>query len=140
MKKGVVFALGILTGCVIMLIGRQFEAKPTVGSPDSNGETSVEETKIIEYPGLTLYEQPRGIVEGEYYKVEEVIDLGVLARTGEKSKYSETIFYDGPIVLFLSDENSSYYDDQIIHITSGKLQQLGVYKHHGKTVPVVREP
>ena len=49
----------------------------------------------------------------------------------------------GLIVLFLSDEISTYYDDQIISVPDGKcLRQVGTYRYMTrqnmeKTVPVV---
>lgn len=143
MKKGLVFVLGILTGFVITIVGLLVVAKVMNGHGDSNGGV-----KTARYPGLTLYEQPKGTVEGEYFKVMQVINIGALAQTGKK--YGEDysggkIMYGDPIVLFLSDDANTYYDDQVIHVAKGSLQQIGTYKYSTrigmkKTVPVVREP
>lgn len=50
----------------------------------------------------------------------------------------------GTIVLFAADEGDSYYDQQRITVSSGKvLKQVGVYRYVSrqdveKTVPVVQ--
>jgi hypothetical protein len=47
------------------------------------------------------------------------------------------------VVLFIADENTHYYDDQIISVPRGKcVRQIGTYQYeergiYKKTVPVV---
>ncbi len=56
----------------------------------------------------------------------------------------EDISNIGMVVLFLTDEGVSYYDDQKINVPTGKrVMQIGTYKYMTrsemeKTVPIVQ--
>lgn len=90
--------------------------------------------------GLTLFEQPGDCISTQSFKVIQVDAYGN-ALAMEKSGSGD--LYLGVLVLFLAEENASYYDDQIIKIPSGSCaKQLGTYRYTSnagsiKTVPAV---
>lgn len=51
------------------------------------------------------------------------------------------MFSNGITVLFLADENKSFYDEQKIKVPKGECAvQIGIYKYYdvtNKTVPIV---
>lgn len=127
MKKGLVFFLGMITGCVLTVAALVYVAK--VYDADDNS-------------GLELFEQPVGTINSYSFRVLQVLPNGNALADSESPNYRES--YTGPTVLLLSDENSHYYDDQIVKVPKGKkAYQVGVFDYETrgvghKTVPVVR--
>lgn len=126
MKKSVVFILGFISGAVVLFAALLLIAKGMENNP----------TKI---QGLTLFEQPGEVLKSPSYEVLQVVDGGN-ALANAKGDYG---YYTGMVVLFLADENSNYYDDQIIKVPQGRcVRQVGTYqyptKNGYKTVPAVR--
>ena len=79
-------------------------------------------------PGLTLFEEPGDCISTQSFKVIQVDQYGN-ALAMEKSGSGD--LYLGVLVLFLAEENASYYDDQIIKIPSGSCaKQLSRGKSH----------
>lgn len=89
--------------------------------------------------GLSKFDHPGEIMSASSYKVFQVID-GDNALANANSSHDS---YYGMVVLFLSNENTHYYDDQIIKAPKGKcIRQIGTYQYttkgrDHKTVPVV---
>ena len=89
--------------------------------------------------GLTLFETPGDCISSQPFKVIQVDAYGN-ALAMEKSGND---IYLGVLVLFLSEENASFYEDQIIKIPAGSCaKQLGTYRYTSnagsvKTVPAV---
>ena len=129
MKKGLVFFLGMLTGCVLTIAALFYIAKVY----NSEGEV----------PGLVLYEQPAGAIDSYSFKVMQVLPNGNALANSESAVYKD-LSHTGPTVLLLADENSHYYDDQIVKVPKGKkAYQVGVFDYETrgmghKTVPVVK--
>lgn len=126
MKKSVVFILGFISGAVVLFAVLLLIAKGMENNP----------TKI---QGLTLFEQPGEVLKSPSYEVLQVVDGGNALANAE-SGYG---LHMGMVVLFLADENSNYYDDQIIKVPQGRcVRQVGTYqyptKNGYKTVPAVR--
>ena len=131
MKNFLIFLAGCLTGMICLFL---FALTDT---PDSNNEPQG-------IPGLTIFEQPADVIPSNSFKVSQVIDGGnALANAGERLYGGSYTYYDGMIVLFIADENTHYYDDQIISVPRGKcVRQIGTYQYeergiYKKTVPVV---
>lgn len=128
MKKGLVFFLGMLTGCVLTIAALFYIAKVY----NSEGEVS----------GLVLYEQPAGAIDSYSFEVMQVLPNGNALAGAENPSWRES--YTGPTVLLLADENSHYYDEQIVKVPKGKkAYQVGVFDYETrgmghKTVPVVK--
>ena len=128
MKKGLVFFLGMLTGCVLTIAALFYIAKVY----NSEGEM----------PGLVLYEQPAGAIDSYSFAVLQVLPNGNALADSENPNWRES--YTGPVVLLLADESSRYYDDQIVKVPKGmSARQVGTYQYKTnggmhKTVPVVR--
>ena len=127
MKKGLVFFLGMITGCVLTVAALVYVAKVYNVGSDS---------------GLTLYEQPVGTINSYSFEVLQVLPNGNALATSENPDWRES--YTGPVVLLLADESSHYYDEQIVKVSKGKsARQVGTYQYQTnagmhKTVPVVR--
>lgn len=128
MKKGLVFFLGMITGCVLTVAALVYVAK--VYSVDDN-------------PGLELFEQPAGTIESYSFRIVQVLPNGNALAFSESELFKD-VAHTGPVVLLLSDKSSHYYDDQIVRVPKGKRAfQMGVYQYETnegmhKTVPVVR--
>ena len=123
MKKWLVFLLGFISGGVFLLVISLLSA-----SGSSNNRIS----------GLSMFEQPGAVMPSPSYEVLQVVDGGCALANAE-SEYGS---YLGMVVLFLADENTNYYDDQIIRAPKGKcIRQVGTYKYKTrngyKTVPAV---
>ena len=127
MKKGLVFFLGMLTGCVLTIAALLYIVK--VYDVDDNS-------------GLTIYEQPAGAINSYSFEVLQVLSNGNALADSENPDWRDS--YTGPVVLLLADENSHYYDDQIVKVPKGmSARQVGTYQYKTnggmhKTVPVVR--
>ena len=80
-------------------------------------------------------------MDAQSYKVFQVIDGGYALANA--STFEELGLYMGIVVLIYADENSHYYDGQIITATNGrKFRQIGTYRYstkdnNVKTVPAV---
>lgn len=126
MKKFVVFILGFISGAIALFLVLLLIAKEVANNP----------AKI---DGLTLFEQPGEVMTAKSYEVLQVVSGGNALANAESSYGT----YYGMVVLFLADEDSNYYDDQIIKVPQGKsVRQVGTYqyptKNGYKTVPAVR--
>ena len=128
MKKFLIFLAGFISGIVFLLIVSLIIAG---GNSDP--------AKI---QGLTLFEQPAEVIPSDSFEVLQVVSGGnALANAGEKH-YGGSYSYYGMVVLFMADENTHYYDDQIISVPRGKcVRQIGTYQYETKmgykTVPAV---
>lgn len=90
--------------------------------------------------GLTFFEEAGECISENSFEVFQVLDSGdALARECKGILNTAT----GMVVLFVTQDGKSYYDDQIIKVPSGKcVKQIGIYKYltesgFEKTVPVV---
>ena len=127
MKKFLIFLAGFISGAVVLLGVLLLIAKGV-----ENNSSHIE--------GLTLFEQPGDVMTARSYEVLQVV------AGGNALAHAESGFdtYFGMVVLFLADENSNYYDDQIIKVPQGQcVRQVGTYQYptqNGgyKTVPAVR--
>ena len=127
MKKGLVFFLGMITGCILTVATLFYISKTYSAGGDS---------------GLTLFEQPAGTINSYSFQVLQVYPNGnALAFTEDPDRRDS---YTSPAVLLLADENIHYYDEQIVKVPKGKsARQVGTYQYETKggmhrTVPVVR--
>lgn len=127
MKKGLIFFFGLITGCILTVAALFYIGKVYSAGGDS---------------GLTLFEQPVGTINSYSFEVLQVLPNGNALANSENPDWRES--YTGPVVLLLADENSHYYDEQIVKVSKGKrARQVGSYQYQTnggmhKTVPVVR--
>ena len=127
MKGFFKFFLGMIVGALLTLAVLFY-----IGNRADGGDNGI--------PGLTLFEEPGDCISTQSFKVIQVDQYGN-ALAMEKSGNGD--LYLGVLVLFLAEENASYYDDQIIKIPSGSCaKQLGTYRYTSnagavKTVPAV---
>lgn len=126
MKKGLIFFLGMITGCLLTFGGLFVVA---------NVQNSSEETNI------TYSEDPTVFTDASKFEVFQVLVDGALARC-ENCEYGVSS-YTGPIIYLSSDGQTQYYDDQVISVPKGKkAMQIGTYKYQSqmgvKTVPVIK--
>ena len=129
MGKTLTFILGIITGVILTIVTLFIIGKATgVGQGSSDD-------------GITMFEQPGDIIPARKFEVLQVVPNGALA-TSEDTKHGYSSF-TGPIVLFLSDGQNTYYDDEVITVPKGKnVRQIGTYQYETrmgyKTVPIVQ--
>ena len=126
MKKFLIFLAGFISGAAVLLGVLLLIAKGV-----ENNSSRIQ--------GLTLFEQPGEVMTAKSYEVLQVVDGGNALANAESSYDT----YFGMVVLFLADENTNYYDDQIIKVPQGKcVRQVGTYqyptKNGYKTVPAVK--
>ena len=126
MKNFLIFLAGVVTGAALLFLVALAITSSSEGDID----------------GLTLFEAPSEVVENTSYKVFQVIEGGNALAFAGTEILSDTYVYVGKVVLFLADDNTHYYDDQVIDVPKGKCtRQVGIYKYDTedgyKTVPVV---
>lgn len=132
MKKWGLFLLGSITGAILTIV-----VLGIIGISMNNSITG--ENATNSYPGLVIFEQPGDVLETESFKILQVLDgNSALAHAKEGS------LYYGILVLLVGDENTYYYDDQIVEVPKGKTaRHIGTYQYETKseiqkTFPVVR--
>ena len=129
MKNFLIFLAGFVSGIICLFL---VSLAVTSGSNDDPQGI----------PGLTMFEQPADVISSDSFEVLQVVSGGnALANAGEKS-YGGNYTYYGMVVLFIANENTHYYDDQIISVPRGKcVRQIGTYQYETKmgykTVPAV---
>lgn len=126
MKKGLIFFLGIVAGC-ILTIATLF----VIGTTYSNTDES----------DITIAEQQKVFTIATKFEVFQVLGNGALANCEEK-EYS-TSFFTGPVVYIVTDGQNLFYDDQVIEVPKGKkAMQIGTYRYQTKlgekVVPVIK--
>lgn len=128
MKKFLIFLAGFISGIVFLFI-----VSLVISRNSSNGNIE----------GLTIFEEPADVIPTSSFEVFQVVQAGnALANAGEPRSFGDGYTYFGMVVLFLADENTHYYDDQIINVPRGKcVRQIGTYQYETKdgykTVPAV---
>lgn len=140
MGKNFRFFWGMITGSFITILVVLF-VMSSVDSSASSSEDAIADETTSTNDGLTLFDQPVGVIETASFEVQEVLANGN-AIAHSQDKYIE-IYYGDPVVYLLADENSYYYDKQIVRVAKGKQAcQVGLYQYEEyrgtKTLPVVR--
>ena len=126
MKKGWIFFLGIVTGCVLTIAALFVIGIRYSYSAESN---------------ITIAEQQTEFKDAGRFEVFQVLEDGALANCEEK--VSSSSYFTGPVVYILSDGQNLFYDDQIIDLPKGKKAiQIGTYRYQTnlgaeKVVPVI---
>ena len=129
MKNFLIFLAGFVSGIICL-----FLISLAIASGSNDDPQGI--------PGLTMFEQPADVIPSDSFEVLQVVSGGnALANAGKKS-YGGSYTYYGMVVLFIADENTHYYDDQIISVPRGKcVRQIGTYQYETKmgykTVPAV---
>ncbi len=137
MKKWVVFLLGLVTGSVLTVLSL-FVISKTITPTET-----VTEENADHVPGLNLFDEPGDEFSAPSFKVMQVLANNVaLAYSGENNYGS--ISYYGTLVMLVGDENSHFYDDQIVKVKSSQVaRHIGTYQYETKmemqkTVPVIK--
>lgn len=101
MRKSLVFIGGVVSGIILTIV--------TIWIIGENSHTE----------DMTLFESEGKCVSTNDFRVFQVLENG-------DALASEA--YTGMVVLFISEENEAYYDDQIISIPRGKCtKQIGIF-------------
>ena len=139
MSKGLSYILGILTGILLTLGAIAIIAH----TRNNSGENGVSKEKKAKLPdGMTMLDEPIPFTEARNFKIMQVIfGDAALAQSEEILEYGDSIYSD-PVVLIVSDQKNTFYDDQIIKTPqNGKVMQIGTYKYETrmgwKTVPII---
>ena len=129
MNKTLSFILGIITGVVLTIVTLFVIAKATGAGQGISDD------------GITMFEKPGDIIPATKFEVMQVVPNGALAHS-EDTRHGISTF-TGPLVLFLSEGQNTYYDDEVITVPKGKaVRQIGSYQYETrmgyKTVPIVQ--
>ena len=125
MRKGLIFFLGIVTGCVLTIA-----VLFVIGITNSNANES----------DITIAEQQTVFTTATKFEVFQVLGDGALAIA--RRRYS-TSFFTGPVVYIVTDGQNLFYDDQVIEVPKGKkAMQIGTFRYETKlgekVVPVIK--
>ena len=138
MKKLLLFLGGMLVGS-LLTIGIFY----IIG----NQSTDEEQPKPALYgdPGISLFDEPGDVMSLKSFKIFQVLPNGTaLAYSAEKTTVQYKWQYGEPVVFLLPEEGTTYYDDLVIKVPSGKVvRQIGTYRYETKnefvkTVPIVK--
>ena len=137
MKKWVVFVLGLVSGCVLTIL-----SLVVIGAMATPTTDTVTEETANYVPGLNLFDEPGEEFSAPSFEVMQVLASNVaLAHSGE-TEYGRTTYF-GTLVLLIGDENTHFYDDQIVEVKSCQVaRHIGTYQYQTKmemqkTVPVI---
>ena len=118
MRKGLIFFLGIVTGCVLTIA-----VLFVIGITNSNANES----------DITIAEQQTVFTTATKFEVFQVLGDGALANCEEKGH--STSFFTGPVVYIVTDGQNLFYDDK-------KAMQIGTFRYETKlgekVVPVIK--
>ena len=119
---------GIVTGVVLMFVFLYF-----VGTSQQGQANSIDRD-------IVMFEKPQQSIRCNKFRVFQVLPNGSALASADDDDNLDDL---GMIVMFLSGDGESYFDDQKIIVPSGKcVRQVGTYKYMTrqnmeKTVPVV---
>lgn len=150
MKNLLIYLLGIITGILLsMFFPMQIAHRDSQNNTnvevaeDEDIYSNAEEIEAIDDtlndPNKILFDQPGECVSRRSFEVQEVLQSGdaVAQEIREMTSF-------GPImsdleVLILADENSHFYNKQIVKAPQGKYaRQIGTYrKGYNKVIPIV---
>ena len=135
MKNWMIFLCGIITGVVLTII-----VAFIINTSQKNSNVVETEVQQQQDDGVKLFEEPGDIMEGNSFKVFQVIATdGALV----KGKSGKSDLYYGMVYLLINREGKSYYDDEIVNVPKGKVvRQMGIYHYptrdgFEKTVPII---
>ena len=135
MKNWMIFLCGLITGVVLTII-----VAFIINTSQKNSNVVETEVQQQEYNGVKMFEEPGDIMEGNSFKVFQVIATdGALV----KGKSGKSDLYYGMVYLLINREGKSYYDDEIVNVPKGKVvRQMGIYHYptrdgFEKTVPII---
>jgi hypothetical protein len=140
MKKWVVYLLGVLTGILITVVFALLLS--AMHNNNSNAEEIGDvETKMEEDNGVKYFKEPGDILEGNSFRVFQVLAEDAALVRGKKRGNSDLFL--GTVCLIVNDEGKYYYDDEIINVPKDKVaRQVGIYHYSNreemmKTVPII---
>ncbi len=99
--------------------------------------------RVAENNDVQLFDNPKQEVIAKTFKVMQVLPDGSALATYESLSYEGGSLEYGTVVMFLANDDESFYDDQVISLPKGKcFRQIGTYRYNTrqnieKTVPVL---
>ena len=141
-KMIISFLAGVIVTVVAFFVFAIIYAGSNNNKSSSNNENA--EENVIEQEeeqNLEIFDEPKQEIKLKKLHVIQVSpDGGALASSDDMNDMDNY----GVVVLFLPDDNTSYYDDMKIRVRPGeRLMQIGTYRYETrlgieKTVPVVK--
>lgn len=130
MKSFLVFLSGFICGVIFLIMFACILVNINSSTTDTDADN-----------GITMLEHDGDCVSSNSFEVMEVLENGNALAVEKVPFYSDDVFSNGITVLFLADENKSFYDEQKIKVPKGECAvQIGIYKYYdgtNKTVPIV---
>ena len=133
--------IGILIGIFLTLGYQAMMDEPSEGG--AAGKETAEKTERLP-DGITLLDEPVPFTEAKNFKIRQVVfEDAALAQSKKKMQYTGSNYFTDPIVLIITDQKNTFYDDQIVKCPKdSKVMQVATYQYQTqmgwKTVPVVR--
>ena len=142
MSKGLSYFLGIVTG-ILLTLGFVVLAAYLSEQGGEAGTAAEKQAKLPD--GVTMLDEPVPFNEARNFEILQVVsEDAALAQSEKKMRYNTgTSYYSDPVVLIISDQKNTFYDNQVIKAPKGcKVMQVGTYNYRSqmgwKTVPVIR--
>lgn len=140
MSKGLSYFLGIVTG-ILLTLGF-FAVKNYMAKQGSvEGATTEKQAKLPD--GVTMFDETVPFTGANNFKVMQVLFENAALALSEENMGLSFVHYTDPVVLILSDQKNTFYDDQIVKAPKDcKVMQVGTYQYETqlgwKTVPIIR--
>lgn len=143
MSKGLSYFLGILTGIILTLgffVVKNYLSKPS-GEKKDNTEKTEKQEKLPR--GVAMLDEPIPFTEARDFRIMQVVFEDAALAQSKRQLRGSGSYYSDPLVLIVSDQANTFYDDQIITAPKDcKVMQVGTYKYNSqlgwKTVPIIR--
>lgn len=115
MRKGLIFFLGIVTGCVLTIA-----VLFVIGITNSNANES----------DITIAEQQTVFTTATKFEVFRFLGWCFGQLRGERVF---NFIFTGPVVYIVTDGQNLFYDDQVIEVPKGKkAMQIGTFRYETK--------
>lgn len=149
MKSFLVFLSGFICGVIFLIMFACILVNINSSTTDTDADNGITIGHPLSRPldhsdtdnGITMLEHDGDCVSSNSFEVIEVLENGNALAVEKVPFYSDDVFSNGITVLFLADENKSFYDEQKIKVPKGECAvQIGIYKYYditNKTVPIV---
>lgn len=101
-------------------------------------ETASVDSLIKDNQGKILFDKPGDCVSRKNFEVQEVLESGDAIAKEIRETLSGYVITSDLEVLILADENSNFYNKQIVKAPQGKsARHIGNYKYRSRVIPII---
>lgn len=107
-----------------------------------NGAESSNTNTVKDYSEITLFAKPGDCVSRKNFEIQNILESGDAIALEISETFSGHVLTSNLEVLMLANEESPFYDHQIVKVPQGKCaRQIGIYKYQQyekkKIIPIV---